>query len=67
MKKEELERNLLDAYFDPGDICQEMLEILKSFAIQLIITTVRKIVDRDSLGCAYTLRVALFLNINMVV
>jgi hypothetical protein len=37
--KGDLETAILDAYFDPGEKCQEQLEVLKGFAIQLIITS----------------------------
>jgi hypothetical protein len=41
LKKEDygddLERAILDAYYDPGDKCQDVLEVIKSFAIQLVI------------------------------
>jgi hypothetical protein len=37
--KGDLEKAILDAYFEPGEMCQKVLEVLKGFAIQLIITS----------------------------
>ena len=36
--KGDLESAILDVYFNPGENCQKELEVLKSFAVQLIIT-----------------------------
>jgi hypothetical protein len=45
--KGDLEHAILEVYFNPGDKCQAVLEVIKSFSIQLIITSCK---DMKSAG-----------------
>jgi hypothetical protein len=39
IQKGDLEHAILEVSFNPGDKCQAELEVIKSFSIQLIITS----------------------------
>jgi hypothetical protein len=41
--KGDLETAILDVYFDPGDRCQEELEIVKGFTLQLVINSCQEV------------------------